>query len=231
MQKALRQLAMLEYMAWAAVTISGAILSIVALVFGCAARGALGDPCSYNAECQPGLFCDQGACAEFGDGTDADATGTDAAEGTDSGSDAAPDSGPTLGSCGGDTSLYAETIYDGRCFRLPLADAVTWDEAATRCIDFGAGWHLATTIDDPESTAAYGVLAGAAASSAWIGLESNGTDCTFAWITGEALSWTPWGMSQPDNCVGTRSCGHFWSGPTWGDMPCDGALNYLCESS
>jgi len=64
----------------------------------------------------------------------------------------------------------------------------------------------------------------------WIGLRAVSDNPYFAWVTGENVTYTKWGHSQPnrhnlDACVNVNSDHHY----KWYDDECTISLHFVCE--
>ncbi len=113
----------------------GAVLACVS----CGSPGNLGDPCTSNGDCSPGLFCQRKGvdrCALLGDatssdsstdattGTDADATGTDATDSASPGADAGRDAGSDAGSDASEATGCVQWAHD--CGGFPSCSTCFW---------------------------------------------------------------------------------------------------------
>ena len=94
------------------------------------------------------------------------------------------------------------------------------------------GYTLAAVTDATENTWVYDTAQATASGEWWIGLSDLAVEGTFVWETGEPLSFTNWGASQPDNGAGTEHCVHYGYGGAyvWNDDQCFNLKPYVCES-
>ena len=94
-----------------------------------------------------------------------------------------------------------------------------WDDSKTVCEDYGAILGLVLTQEAEDgimTTFASGIT-----DQFWIGIKKDSG--SFKWINGNAIIWSDWGITQPDNnyheCVRYRyaSSGGYWF---WDDQSC-----------
>lgn len=137
-------------------------------------------------------------------------TSGDAGAAVDTG---AVDSG---GACPGKSS-------GGHCY-FTTSGALGFAAAKAACE--GAGGHLATV----SSSAEEGVVESVGSGERWIGLSRpagspNKAD-SFAWITGEPITYFKWAPTQP---AGAGECALIRASGGWADGACANALVGVCE--
>lgn len=85
------------------------------------------------------------------------------------------------------------------------ASLISWTDALAATAAMGGGWHLATiTSADEHAFVVANLLApitGASDPRAhyWIGANDVANEGSFAWVTGEAFSFTAWWGGEPNN--------------------------------
>ena len=69
--------------------------------------------------------------------------------------------------------------------------------------------------------------------SVWIGGNDIDTEGQYAWVTGEPVSWTNWGLEQPRDGVNSMDCMSFhrWGNGynEWRIRQCVVSDNFVCE--
>ncbi len=111
------------------------------------------------------------------------------------------------------TALSGPVTYDGHQYTLLSADTWANSEAyavlnggTLVAINSGAeGDFLNTTFGSDRSL--------------WIGLArtSDGPE-TFAWVNGDALTYTNWNGGEPNNSGGNENVVHAYAGGLWNDL-------------
>jgi len=83
---------------------------------------------------------------------------------------------------------------------------ISWDAAHTAAQALGAGWDLATITSAAEQSAVdaaiatyYGLSSPGVRNEFWIGGYNSGS---WAWVSGEAWSYTNWWNGEPNNVSG-----------------------------
>lgn len=88
------------------------------------------------------------------------------------------------------------SILDGHVYAL--YDAEVWYENAKQiCQSFGGS--LVTISSEKENNLVYEMVKKGRFNHYWLGGEETATEGTYAWANGEAMSYTNWGETQPDN--------------------------------
>jgi cysteine-rich repeat protein len=125
---------------------------------------------------------------------------------------------------------------DHHCYRG--YDEATFERAVAACKERGA--HLVTITSAAENTIVRQLVNSSKFIGAWEDLspmvEGNGD---YAWVTGEALSYTNWAQGEPDldnySCSGWGNqrcyehCLIMNGQGTWEDHRCDQPDGYACE--
>nr|WP_315189257.1 C-type lectin domain-containing protein [uncultured Albidiferax sp.] len=76
-----------------------------------------------------------------------------------------------------------------------VTSALHWDEAEAEAVTMGG--HLVTINSAEEQTAIMGALGNSALY--WIGLNDAAVEGTWAWASGEAVTYTNWAPGEPNN--------------------------------
>jgi hypothetical protein len=120
-------------------------------------------------------------------------------------------------------------LSKGHCY-FALSAASPWASAAAACA--AAGAHLATVANAEEQS----VVAAAAVASGkdhWIGLSRKaGTPVaktSFAWVTGEPLSYDAWAPMDPNVPSTAGACARVRIDGLWWDLECTMAHGAICE--
>lgn len=135
--------------------------------------------------------------------------------------------------------------YNGH-FYMVYDNGVSWTAAKSECE--AAGGHLVTVSDADEENFVEGLVKMYGKGEYyWIGLSDASSEGTFAWVTGESVSYTNWSENQPDNWNDVEHYVRFpkndksytdWSNPAgkWNDIAENGDENnpldsfgYICE--
>ncbi len=125
-----------------------------------------------------------------------------------------------------DTPLPVKNPSNGHHYVGINAGVITWEEAEVQAegMSFlGVQGHLATYTDLAEDQWAHQSV-GAALGNAWIGLRQDHLDPNYVepgggwgWIDGTPLSYTHWGLGEPNDTFAEDHCGHLGSGE-WNDF-------------
>ena len=94
----------------------------------------------------------------------------------------------------------------------------TWTESQAEAELLGG--NLVTINDEAENDWVYSTFNGGGTRSLWIGLNDAATEGTFAWVSGEAVSYTNWAGPEPNNFFGNEDYAHFYTsnyGNAWND--------------
>ncbi|WP_437288407.1 C-type lectin domain-containing protein [Sorangium sp. So ce406] len=106
----------------------------------------------------------------------------------------------------------------------------SWTDAKASCASQGMSL---VTLNDAEEEAWVNRLASTYSTQKWwMGMNDRASEGTFAWDSGDAVSYTNWYPGEPNN-VGNEDCGQlnrFYPEPGWNDEPCSLHLRYICES-
>lgn len=100
----------------------------------------------------------------------------------------------------------------------------TWDEGSSICQSNGG--HLATINEAGENQFLANVLT---IQSAYIGLNDAQQEGTFAWQSGEPVSYTNWYPGQPNNFNGAQDHCEMLSNGQWNDQYYYKKLECICE--
>ena len=99
-----------------------------------------------------------------------------------------------------------------------------WDDARDACAKLGA--HLVTITDQDEAAFVSRLLDG---QDAWIGATDRAREGTFAWVTGESLTYREFAPLQPDDPQGMVDCLAISTGGGWYDRDCEQPYVHVCE--
>jgi hypothetical protein len=109
---------------------------------------------------------------------------------------------------------------NGHEYEVVNSEGVKWTDAASAVAALGGGWHLATVTSPAEQTFVSSLLSTALANRShfWLGASDTATEGSFAWVTGEAFSYTNWAGGEPNNsgdedflALDLRSGTWFWN--------------------
>ncbi len=89
---------------------------------------------------------------------------------------------------------YATTIYNGHIYSV-YNDSLSWTNAEAFCENLGG--HLVTITSEEEQTMVSNLINGGLKNLYWIGMSDAETEGTWKWVTGETVSYTNWGGSEP----------------------------------
>ena len=89
--------------------------------------------------------------------------------------------------------------FNGHYYKLYYIENITWTEAENFCEENGG--HLLTVNSEEEQLAIYQYVERFEIDEAiWIGLSDSETEGDWSyWITGEEVSYTNWGIGEPDD--------------------------------
>jgi hypothetical protein len=161
--------------------------------------------CATGERCPSGLYCIDGLCVTSA----SDAALRDAPAG-----DAMPPGADAMLVC---PQGYTR-IATGACHKA-IMEPETWLDAEFRCQQ--SGGHLVVVDNYAEATTL--------PEPAWIGASDRVAEGVYRWVTGDALSFTYWGLGEPSGGAFTN-CIHTGSGlAQWSDGPCDFMFPSVCE--
>jgi hypothetical protein len=139
---------------------------------------------------------------------------------------------------------------NGHFYDVIVGSAMTWDTARTGAKTIGPDWDLATITSAAESAfvkslfnsnpGAFTIHVGSNCPGPWIGGFDVFGATNFQWVTGEAVSSTDWGPSEPFGNGDAVAYGDFsspcgdGSGIAWNDFPAhtlrsDSPVAYVAE--
>ena len=122
-----------------------------------------------------------------------------------------------------DGDRFATDPATGHCYVSFDGEQTSFAEAQTACV--AVTGHLVSITSEAEQTIAASVQN--PAENPWIGLADEIVEGSFGWVTGEALGYTNWSMSQPDG-GDPEDCVNFFDttlsstglAGTWNDTSC-----------
>ena len=116
---------------------------------------------------------------------------------------------------------------------LLVRNVTSWSRAARYCSQQGS--HLVTIDSEAENTFVYGL----GGWSTWLGASDAEQEGTWAWVTGEPMTYTNWQAGDPDNCCPPEACGGtdcidedyltFTGGMDWKDEAGIWEYQFVCE--
>jgi hypothetical protein len=123
----------------------------------------------------------------------------------------------------------------GAVFRLTRRYLVcnhhrTYDAARAECQAYGM--DLAVVDDLAESVWLMQSTAERVIRRAWIGLREGEVEGDWRWLDGRVPAVDAWAGGEPNNGEGfggEESCGEFYVGSGWNDVPCDMPRQFTCE--
>jgi hypothetical protein len=125
----------------------------------------------------------------------------------------------------------------GHWYELVLDTTVGWTAARDAAV--ARGGHLVTITSAAEQAFLVSTFfaVGSVYGSYWIGLTDAATEGSWSWVTGEASSYTNWGIGQPDNNssspFGDGAAGEDYAQFVWrsdGQTPHEGRWNDAREA-
>lgn len=109
---------------------------------------------------------------------------------------------------------------NGHEYDVITAEGITWTAAQAATAALGSGWHLATITSGAEDSFVASLLPASPASRShyWLGASDAAVEGTWAWVTGEAFSYTHWWGGEPNNSGNEDYLAYdFRSGWGWND--------------
>ena len=106
----------------------------------------------------------------------------------------------------------------------------SWTSAQASCATYG--YHLVSMGSSAENTWVDDTADSYSTSKWWMGLNDIDSEGTFAWDSGESVSYTNWHSGEPNDSGGNEDCGQLnrWTDYTWNDEPCSSSFRYICEA-
>lgn len=115
-----------------------------------------------------------------------------------------------------------------------IDDGLTWNEAASACMNMGGHLAVITTQEEQDEAIAAIMASGTDKDYLWLGGMLD-TPTSYCWITNEPMTYTKWARNQPDFASGDECMMINVKNGTWEDVPLFGVNNdydtmgYLCE--
>ena len=132
-----------------------------------------------------------------------------------------------------DLTVAATKLYDGQEYTL-YNYPTSYHMAELICERLGG--HLATIADADENAAVFSMISSVSTSTThyWVNGSDEQSEGTWKYTNGEALAYTNWDSSQPDNANGTEHYIELSSardGGKWNDLPCTYSTitGFVCE--
>ena len=128
--------------------------------------------------------------------------------------------------------------YNGHRYER-IDSSMTWSEAKAYCESRGG--HLVCITSPEEQAAVEQLIASGGKNTYWIGAYRTGND-TFAWVTGEKMTYTNWDAGEPNNDMNKgEDSVHIYrlneshkpssQRGTWNDMPNKGEINFHAQKN
>ena len=113
--------------------------------------------------------------------------------------------------------------------------ASSWEEAEQYCESLGG--HLATITSEEENDYIFQLVRDADFTSAYFGLTDRDVEGTWAWITGEPVSYTNWHPGEPNDENSTEDYAMYyfkfddgtWNDGDFGGKTDKGGIAFICE--
>ncbi len=116
---------------------------------------------------------------------------------------------------------YAVT-YVGHDYQL-TSPGLTWLQAEAEAV--AAGGHLVTINSEAEED----WLLANFNTRFWIGFTDQAVEGTFAWISGEAITYTNWNSGEPNNAGGSEDYTEMTNLSNWNDLPWTSVIPGIIE--
>jgi hypothetical protein len=200
--------------------------------------------CDDGTACTDGDLCANGACVpgpvlDCDDGNSCTEDSCDAVEGCqhavledgtpcdDDGNDCTTDE-CSAGVCTHDGEGW--TGYGGHCYRY-FTDKKNWFDARAACQALGG--DLASMANAAENDFVHSIVI-PKETAPWIGFNDQGSEGSWQWSDGSAVTFTNWAGGEPNNS-GNEDCGHLYvyannpQDKRWNDAQCGSGYDYICE--
>ncbi|MES2584820.1 MAG: lectin-like protein [Pseudomonadota bacterium] len=103
--------------------------------------------------------------------------------------------------------------YNGNTYQL--LSAGSWTDSEAYAVSVGG--HLVTVNDEAENIFLTTTFGGQ--QSLWLGLFRVAPNApTFAWTSGQAVTYTNWAAGEPNNCCSGEDYTHTFTNGTWNDL-------------
>ncbi|RYE82990.1 MAG: hypothetical protein EOO75_19905 [Myxococcales bacterium] len=139
-------------------------------------------------------------------------------------------SGCTTGckvSCVGAEEKYGTHCYVDSYYLDDYGLVGSWDDTEAYCVT--AGGHLASISSSGEQEFLFYLL-GSDSTARWIGLSDKAVEGTFAWSSGEPVTYTKWRSGEPNNSSNAEDCAEYrYSDGNWNDNNCSVSRLFVCE--
>jgi hypothetical protein len=110
-------------------------------------------------------------------------------------------------------SILDTVSYNGNTYQLLSAGSWTESEAYAQSL----GGHLVTVNDAAENS--FLTTTWGAQQPLWLGLFRTAPNApTFAWTSGQAVTYTNWAAGEPNNCCSGEDYTHTYGDGTWNDV-------------
>ncbi len=110
-------------------------------------------------------------------------------------------------------SVLDTVTYNGNTYQL--LSAGSWTDSEAYAVSLGG--HLVTVNDAAENT--FLTTTWGAQQPLWIGLFRTVPNApSFAWASGQAVTYTNWAAGEPNNCCGGEDYTHTYGDGKWNDV-------------
>jgi len=106
--------------------------------------------------------------------------------------------------------LEGPVDYNGHVYFL--LDNSNWTDAEAAAVQLGG--HLVTINDQTENAWIWDTFGVGTSIALWNGLHDSTPDSSFAWISGQPVTYTNWANGEPNNGNSTNNFGHLWGWST-----------------
>ncbi len=119
------------------------------------------------------------------------------------------------------------TFEDGSHTYWVCETPVTWEEANTRCLAYGA--QLVSVQSSEENTLLHSYAYKGV--NLFLGINDIASESEFIWTDGAPVSFTNWSEGEPNDSGMAEDCGEL-RGTTgeWNDISCDAARYFACKA-
>jgi hypothetical protein len=104
-----------------------------------------------------------------------------------------------------------------------VLDTASWTDSESEALTLGG--HLVTINDGAENDWVFDtfvpLLPPDVGATLWLGLNDAAQEGTFVWASGEPVTFTNWGINQPDNARGVEDYAHMWTPFNLPQLPTD----------
>jgi len=133
--------------------------------------------------------------------------------------------------------IWADS-FAGHEYQVITAENITWSNAHIAAMALGSGWDLATITSAAEDNFVISLLPASPSRDSyyWLGATDTVAEGTFAWLSGEAFTYSHWWPGEPNNYLQNEDYLTYYFGGSWAwnDAPDHGWGNvrgYVAENA